>query len=91
MTTKQNTNDTLSTLGWYVLGAFILSTVLYGISQQLFFGVAVFLVSTYIYMLPSFIAWSNNHQNLASIIILNFFLGFTFIGWVVSMVWAVKK
>lgn len=41
-----------------------------------------------IYFLPSFIALSRKKTNRAAIILLNFFLGWTFVGWIVSLVWA---
>jgi hypothetical protein len=39
-----------------------------------------------IYFLPSIAGW--NKRNADSIIAVNFFLGWTFIGWVVSLAWA---
>ena len=44
-----------------------------------------------LYLLPTFEAWLKRHPNLASIALLNVFLGWTLLGWVVSMVWAFKK
>lgn len=41
-----------------------------------------------IYFLPSFIALSRKKTNRSAIILLNFFLGWTFVGWIVSLVWA---
>jgi hypothetical protein len=48
-----------------------------------------FLIAVAIYFLPSIIGY--NKKNANSICILNFFLGWTFIGWVVALVWAVSK
>lgn len=39
-----------------------------------------------IYFLPTFLGW--HKANGVSILLLNFFLGWTFIGWVVAIVWA---
>jgi hypothetical protein len=39
-----------------------------------------------VYFLPSFIAW--NKRNSGAIIALNIFLGWTFVGWVVALVWS---
>jgi RsiW-degrading membrane proteinase PrsW (M82 family) len=47
---------------------------------------AVFAVA--LYFLPSFVAMARGHQNGAAIVILNFLLGWSFIGWVVALVWA---
>ena len=42
-----------------------------------------------IYFLPSIVGW--NKRNATAILILNLFLGWTFIGWVVALVWATTK
>lgn len=40
------------------------------------------------YLLPALIAGMREHRNTTSITMLNLFLGWTFIGWVVALVWA---
>lgn len=40
------------------------------------------------YFLPTMIAHSRKHQNVAAIAVVNFFLGWTFIGWVAALAWA---
>ena len=40
------------------------------------------------YLLPSICAFVRGHPSKAAILILNIFLGWTFIGWIVSLVWA---
>jgi hypothetical protein len=42
------------------------------------------------YFLPSIIALARSKRNILSIFLLNLFLGWTLIGWVVSLVWAAK-
>ena len=42
------------------------------------------------YFLPSIIALARSKRDIASIVLLNFFLGWTMIGWVVALIWAVK-
>jgi Superinfection immunity protein len=42
------------------------------------------------YFLPSIIALGRNKRDITAIMLLNFFLGWTMIGWVVALVWAVK-
>jgi hypothetical protein len=42
------------------------------------------------YFLPSIIALGRNKRDITAIVLLNFFLGWTMIGWVVALVWAVK-
>lgn len=58
-----------------------------GITEFLVVGIP-FIV---IYFLPSIIALSRKKNNGAAIILLNFFLGWTFIGWIVSLIWACLK
>lgn len=41
-----------------------------------------------IYVLPSFVAGARGHKNVGPIIIVNLFLGWTLIGWVVALAWA---
>lgn len=43
-----------------------------------------------LYFLPSIIALVRSKRDLFAIFLLNFFLGWTFIGWIVALVWAVK-
>jgi len=43
------------------------------------------------YFLPSIIAFARNKRDTTSILLLNFFLGWTAIGWVIALVWAVKQ
>jgi hypothetical protein len=42
------------------------------------------------YWAPSIVAGVRNHPSKAGIIALNFFFGWTFVGWVVSLVWALS-
>jgi hypothetical protein len=42
------------------------------------------------YFLPSIVAFARSKRDTAAIVLLNFFLGWTVIGWVVALVWAVK-
>lgn len=41
-----------------------------------------------LYFLPTAVANSRSHPNLIPIFVLNLLLGWSFIGWVVAMVWA---
>jgi hypothetical protein len=47
------------------------------------------IVGTFIYFLPAIAAY--NKKNFTSITVLNLFLGWTFVGWVIALVWALKK
>jgi hypothetical protein len=42
------------------------------------------------YFLPSIIALVRSKRDILAIVLLNFFLGWTLIGWVVALVWAMK-
>jgi hypothetical protein len=42
------------------------------------------------YFLPSIIAVIRSKRDLLSIFLLNFFLGWTMIGWIIALVWAAK-
>lgn len=42
------------------------------------------------YFLPSIIALARSKRDILGIVLLNFFLGWTMIGWIVALVWALK-
>ncbi|WP_375141990.1 superinfection immunity protein [Pedobacter sp.] len=50
------------------------------------FAIPILILVGVIYFLPTIIGWKKH--NIASIMLLNLFLGWTFIGWVVAIVWA---
>ena len=41
-----------------------------------------------LYLLPALVALTRRHHNTGAIFLLNFFLGWTVLGWVVALVWA---
>jgi hypothetical protein len=43
------------------------------------------------YFLPSIIALARSKRDTLAIFLLNFFLGWSVIGWIVALVWAVKN
>jgi hypothetical protein len=43
------------------------------------------------YFIPSIVAFARSKLDAVSILILNFFLGWTAIGWVIALVWALKQ
>jgi hypothetical protein len=43
-----------------------------------------------LYFLPAIIAFARSKRDAVSILVLNLFLGWTAIGWVVALVWALK-
>jgi len=44
-----------------------------------------------LYFLPAIIALARNKRDTTSILLLNFFLGWTAIGWVIALVWALRQ
>jgi hypothetical protein len=44
-----------------------------------------------LYFLPTILAFARNKRDTTSILLLNFLLGWTAIGWVIALVWAVKQ
>ena len=44
-----------------------------------------------VYFVPTIVAFGKKHTNKLAIFILNFFLGWSLIGWVIALIWAVKK
>lgn len=54
-------------------------------------GILVLLVILVTYLLPSFIAINRNNKDVNSIMVVNIFLGWTLLGWVVALAWAVKN
>lgn len=52
---------------------------------------AFFIISLVTYFLPTLIAGFRNHNNLNSIVVINLFLGWTILGWIVALVWSVAN
>ena len=50
-----------------------------------FFGLGFFM-----YFLPSIIALARSKHDILAIFLLNLFLGWSVIGWIVALVWAAK-
>jgi hypothetical protein len=49
----------------------------------------VLLVCIALYMLPSFIAYRRDCPNKLAILLVNIFLGWTFVGWFGALIWSV--
>lgn len=49
------------------------------------------ILSLLIYFIPSYIAVKKDHRNKAGIILLNLFLGWSVIGYIVALVWAMSN
>jgi hypothetical protein len=51
----------------------------------------LFLIGILVYFIPTIVASKRKHINKASIVVINIFLGWTLVGWVVALVWVLKK
>lgn len=55
-------------------------------------GVGILLVILFVpYWAPTIIAFVREHPSKGAILALNFFLGWTFIGWVICLVWSLSE
>lgn len=51
-------------------------------------GIIWFMFFAVLYFSPSIVAYQKKKVNLNSIFVVNFFLGWTLIGWVITLAWA---
>ena len=51
-----------------------------------FFG-----LGTVMYFLPTIIAFARHKRDTMAIFLLNFFLGWSVIGWIIALVWAARQ
>ena len=56
-----------------------------------FFFFPFFGLGTVMYFLPSIVALARSKRDLLAIFLLNLFLGWSVIGWIVALVWAAKS
>jgi hypothetical protein len=61
-------------------------TLIQAIAGPLAIGTLIFIASAVIYFLPAIVG--RNRRNAMPIFLLNLFLGWTLLGWVVALVWA---
>lgn len=50
-------------------------------------GLVMLLIMLCVYFLPTILGWQK--KNRTAILVLNIFAGWTFIGWIIALVWAV--
>jgi hypothetical protein len=55
---------------------------------QLVLALMVLSLGLLLYLLPTFVAERRGHYQTTAIFALNLLLGWTFVGWVVALVWA---
>ena len=51
-------------------------------------GLLSLALGTAVYFIPTIVAGMRKKRNLVSIGLLNFFLGWTVIGWIIALIWA---
>lgn len=56
-----------------------------------FFFFPFFGLGTAMYFLPSIVALARSKRDLLAIFLLNLFLGWSVIGWIVALIWAAKS
>ncbi|HTQ87464.1 MAG TPA: superinfection immunity protein [Candidatus Solibacter sp.] len=56
---------------------------------EAFVELILFLLGLFVYFIPTLVA--RRKRNSAAIFVLNLFLGWTLVGWVVALVWALTK
>ena len=81
---------------WIIFGIFIIffygaATSFIELKHHSVFTFLAFLICCAVYFAPSLIASTNGKKDATAIIALNFLLGWTFIGWVAALVWALMK
>lgn len=54
-------------------------------------GLILLAFAALIYFLPAIIAANREHHQTGPIVILNLFLGWTLLGWVVALAWSVSS
>ena len=55
------------------------------------FAASFFFFAPALYLLPTYEAWKRDHRNLTALGALNLFLGWTLVGWVGALVWALSR
>lgn len=56
-----------------------------------FFFPPIFGFGFVLYFLPAIIGFARSKRDAVSILVLNLFLGWTAIGWVIALIWALKQ
>jgi len=48
------------------------------------------LIALLLYFLPTIVAFLRGHQSRAGILLVNFFLGWSGLGWIIALIWALS-
>lgn len=55
------------------------------------FGLVIIVLAIILYFLPSIVAERRSHNNLTAIVLINAIFGWTVLGWIGALVWAVAN
>lgn len=74
-------------------GGHILMQLWHGMIAVLQAGVVIILILGVVtfYLLPTMIAYMRKHPNAAPIFVVNLFLGWTLLGWVITLAWSLFR
>lgn len=82
---------TLSALFMIGLSLLVVGVLYIFVPTYVAWGFGIISFALFLYLLPTYIARAREHDNAASIFVINFFFGWTLIGWVIALAWAVKN
>ena len=71
-----------------IAGIVILLLILYFLISEGFAFLLWALILIPVYFIPCFIAFKKKHKYKKQILLLNIFLGFSYVGWVAALIWA---
>ena len=57
----------------------------------IFIVISIVLILITLYFIPSIIAIKKRHKDLSKILMINTFLGWTIVGWIISLVMVINK
>ena len=77
-------------MGFLTVSAEYAKTDLQSQYLDLLFTLLIWAIVLYIYFIPTSVAMKRKHLNYLSIFVINLFLGWTIIAWVICLSWAVK-
>lgn len=69
----------------------ILATVIFPDSGKVIASILLFSAVAFVYFIPTINAKNRKHLNTEGIFILNFFFGWTLIGWVIALIWSTTQ
>jgi hypothetical protein len=77
---------------WFIYPAQNQAEAMHNLNMIYFYGtLTVSFILLMIYMLPTLVARSRSHPCTASIFVINFFLGWSVVAWVLCLAWAVSN